>query len=58
MPERKERTPLQEPVRQPNDGDEGPRAPDVEKPDTRRLLERMKRVDPRQAERYRQRSGQ
>jgi hypothetical protein len=58
MPERKQPIPLQEPVRKPNDGDDGPRNPDVEKPDTRRLLERMKRVDPRQAERYRQRSGQ
>lgn len=38
--------------------DNGPRAPDVEKPGTRKLLERMKRVDPRTARRYRQRSGQ
>ncbi|HED04737.1 MAG TPA: ubiquitin-like protein UBact [Candidatus Fraserbacteria bacterium] len=58
MPERKQHTPVKEPLRKPYDGDEGPHNPDVEKPDTRRLLERMKRVDPRQARRYRQRSGQ
>jgi len=57
MPERKQRTPIVEPERKTGD-DDGPRNPDVEKPDTRRLLERMKRVDPRQARRYRQRSGQ
>lgn len=36
----------------------GPQAPDVNRPDTRQLLERMRRVDPDQARRYRQRSGQ
>ncbi len=41
----------------PGDGD-GPKAPDVKRPDTRRLLERMRRVDPEQARRYRQRSGE
>jgi len=30
----------------------------VPKPDTEKLLERMRRVDPRQAQRYRQRSGE
>lgn len=36
----------------------GPSAPKVKRPDTRQLLDRMKRVDPEQAKRYRQRSGQ
>ena len=36
----------------------GPRRPEVDRPDTRELLERMRRVDPRQARRYRQRSGE
>jgi hypothetical protein len=43
-----------------DDGDEdaGPRRPDVNRPDTQRLLQRMRRVDPDQARRYRQRTGQ
>jgi hypothetical protein len=41
-------------------GDEsGPSKPDVRKPDGgNELLRRMKKVDPDQAKRYRQRSGQ
>lgn len=58
MPERITRPKIEEPWTKPKDEGDGPRAPDIEKPDTRRLLERMKRVDPRQAQRYRQRSGQ
>ena len=42
----------------PGNRDAGPRRPDVDRPDTRELLERMRRVDPRQARRYRQRSGE
>ncbi len=38
--------------------DGGPSRPAVPKPDTRNLLDRMKRVDPKQARRYRQRSGE
>ena len=38
--------------------DGGPSRPNVRRPDTRRLLERMRRVDPNQARRYRQRSGE
>jgi hypothetical protein len=38
--------------------DVGPTRPDVKRPDKRDLLNRMKRVDPDQAKRYRQRSGQ
>lgn len=45
------------PERKEGDGG-GPGKPDVKKPDTRQLLERMKRVDPNQARRYRQRSGE
>jgi hypothetical protein len=41
-------------------GDEsGPSKPDIRKPDGgNELLKRMKKVDPDQAKRYRQRSGQ
>jgi len=36
----------------------GPKSPDVSKPDTKDLLQRMRRVDPNQSKRYRQRTGQ
>lgn len=41
-------------------GDEsGPSAPDIQRPDGgNELLRRMKKVDPDQAKKYRQRSGQ
>ncbi len=39
-------------------GGEGPSAPKVEKPNTEELLKRMRKVDPDQARRYRQRTGQ
>jgi len=39
-------------------GGEGPNAPKVEKPNTEDLLKRMRKVDPDQARRYRQRTGQ
>jgi Prokaryotic ubiquitin-like protein UBact len=39
-------------------GGDGPRSPQVEKPNTDELLKRMRKVDPDQAKRYRQRTGQ
>jgi hypothetical protein len=39
-------------------GGGGPAAPKVEKPNTEELLKRMRKVDPDQARRYRQRTGQ
>ena len=39
-------------------GNEGPTAPKVEKPDVQELLKRMRKVDPDQAKRYRQRTGE
>ena len=40
-------------------GDDGPKPPNVKRPDpSNDLLKRMRRVDPEQARRYRQRSGQ
>jgi hypothetical protein len=47
-----------DPTTKPGGDDSGPSAPKVKKPDSRQLLDRMKRVDPDQAKRYRQRSGQ
>ena len=42
----------------PGGGDDGPSAPKVEKPNVDDLLKRMRKVDPDQARRYRQRTGQ
>src|ERR1700692_1683072 len=44
---------------EPKQGDgNGPRSPDVSKPDTKDLLKRMRKVDPNQSKRYRQRTGE
>jgi hypothetical protein len=58
MPER-----VQKPVEPvpwgPKQGDGGgPRSPDVSRPDTKDLLKKMRKVDPNQSKRYRQRTGQ
>ena len=40
------------------ESEDGPRRPKVDKPGGDDILKRMKRVDPNQARRYRQRTGQ
>jgi hypothetical protein len=47
-----------EPLTRPGGDGDGPSKPDVKRPDTNELLKRMRRIDPEQARRYRQRSGQ
>lgn len=42
----------------PDRRDGGPAGPDVSRPGRDDLLKRMKRVDPKQSERYKQRTGQ
>jgi hypothetical protein len=43
----------------PKEGDGGgPRSPDISRPDTKDLLKKMRKVDPNQSKRYRQRTGQ
>ena len=42
----------------PGGGGDGPSAPKVDKPNVDDLLKRMKKVDPDQAKRYRQRTGE
>ena len=42
----------------PSGGGDGPSAPKVDKPNVDELLKRMRKVDPDQAKRYRQRTGQ
>ena len=58
MPDRIQKP--QPPVPAPSGGGGGdaPRSPQVEKPNTEELLKRMRKVDPDQARRYRQRTGQ
>ena len=58
MPER-----IQKPVEPapwgPKQGEgDGPRSPDISRPDTKDLLKKMRKVDPNQSKRYRQRTGQ
>jgi hypothetical protein len=54
--ERRER-PL-DPAPKPQQEEPGPKRPDVGSPERENLLKRMRQVDPKQAERYRQRTGQ
>jgi len=46
-----------DPLRRDSDN-EGPVKPDVKRPESRSLMYRMKKVDPRLGRNYRQRSGQ
>ncbi len=57
--ERRER-PLDPGLRPPSPTEEGggPRRPDTGSPEKDNLLKRMRKVDPKQAERYRQRTGE
>lgn len=58
MPERTTRPPVPSPDRKHSDED-GPSKPELERPSKPNpLAERLKRVDPDQAKKYRQRSGQ
>lgn len=53
---------IQRPVKPAGPGDDGdddgPKRPDVTRPDTRNLVRRMRRVDKDQSRRYRQRTGE
>jgi hypothetical protein len=55
--ERRPFEPMPKPV-SPSEDESGPKRPDTDSPDKDNLLKRMKKVDPKQAERYRQRTGQ
>jgi hypothetical protein len=37
---------------------EGPRVPDITRPETRKLVEKMKQVEKNSSKKYRQRTGQ
>jgi hypothetical protein len=58
MPERKQKPPAPSPFQRKEGDDPGPSHPNVNRPDNKDLLERMRRVDPNQSKRYRQRTGQ
>jgi len=58
MPERIQK-PMEPAPWGPKPGDSGgPRSPDVSRPDTKDLLKKMRKVDPNQSKRYRQRTGE
>lgn len=59
MPDRRE-APGDPMPKSPSPSEEGggPRRPDTGSPDQDNLLKRMRKVDPKQAERYRQRTGE
>ena len=57
--ERRERPfdPMPKPT-SPSEKEGGPKRPESESPEKDNLLKRMRKVDPKQAERYRQRTGE
>ena len=57
MPDQQQKQRPTAPTGPGGDGD-GPSQPEVEKPNVQDLLKKMKKVDPDQAKRYRQRTGQ
>ncbi len=42
----------------PGDQDRGPKRPETDSPSRDNLMKRMRKVDPKQAEKYRQRTGE
>jgi hypothetical protein len=58
MPERREGPADPMPKPGPPEEGGGPRRPETGSPEKDNLLKRMKKVDPKQAERYRQRTGE
>ncbi|MDT7041110.1 ubiquitin-like protein UBact [Candidatus Nitronereus thalassa] len=58
--ERRERPldPIPKPPGPKKDDDAGPRQPEPGSPSRDNLIKRMRKVDPKQAERYRQRTGE
>jgi hypothetical protein len=58
MPERREGPVAPMPKSPSPEEGGGPRRPDTSSPDKDNLLKRMRKVDPKQAERYRQRTGE
>ena len=58
MPDQAQKTRRAAPAGPGGGGGTGPTAPAVDKPNTEELLKRMRQVDPDQAKRYRQRTGE
>ena len=58
FPERIQRPTSPAPWEKKDTDEGGPRRPEAGSPDTKELLKKMRRVDPNQAKRYRQRTGE
>lgn len=58
MPERLQKPSVPWSPQRGDEGESGPKAPDVSRPDTEDLLRKMRKVDPNQSKRYRQRTGE
>lgn len=58
MPDQQQKTPEEAPWNKQEIGGGGPKSPNVNMPDTKELLKKMRRVDPNKSQKYRQRSGQ
>lgn len=58
FPDRTQRPTSPAPWEKKEADDGGPKRPDATAPDTKELLKKMRQVDPNQAKRYRQRTGQ
>lgn len=58
-PDQQQKTPEPAPWNK-NEGPvgDGPRTPLIDKPDTKNLLKKMRKIDPNQSQKYRQRTGQ
>ena len=57
-PERKHMPSSPAPWERKEEDSGGPKSPNIQKPDTKQLLKRMRRVNPNQSKRYRQRTGE
>ncbi|WP_202214332.1 ubiquitin-like protein UBact [Methylacidimicrobium sp. AP8] len=58
MPEQVQKTHPVGPGSGPGGEGPGPRVPRIDRPNTEEILKRMRKVDPDQAKRYRQRTGE
>ena len=58
MPEQMQKPPIEKPWPKQVQDERGPKTPNISKPDTARILKRMRSVAPGQSRRFRQRSGE
>jgi hypothetical protein len=58
MPEQIQKLPIENPGHKQVQDEGGPKIPNISKPDTGRILKRMRAIVPDQARKFRQRSGE